>query len=149
MSLLLFTVNSSYLFFCNATTFIGRLWRGSLLWIPDCVFIRYKYCIVYKILLIFIYFHINYWDMLLWEAVCLCLNRIHILTCATALLNNCVIIPPLLRHIPRDLPFFFYLAVYSPSPGIMKETIPHPRPSHGPQIGHFMYTIDITRLISV
>ena len=42
-------------------------------------------------------------DMLLWEDVCLCLNRIHILTCATALLNNCVIITPLLRHVHLDM----------------------------------------------
>ena len=38
-----------------------------------------------------------------------------------------VTIPP--GHTPGDLQFCSHLAVYSPPPGMQKETIPHPRDS--------------------
>ena len=49
--------------------------------------------------------------------------------CLTAMYGSIppVTIPP--GHDPRDLPFFRFLAVYSPPPGTQKETIPHPRDS--------------------
>ena len=40
--------------------------------------------------------------------------------------------------------FFPYLAVYSLLRSTQEETIPHPLPSHGLQIGHLEYKIDIT-----
>ena len=52
-----------------------------------------------------------------------------------------VTIPP--GHTPRDLQFFSYLAVYSAPPGMQKETVPHPRTPHRPEIRCFVFKIDL------
>ena len=43
-----------------------------------------------------------------------------------------VTMPP--QVYPRDLQFFLFLVVYSPPPGMQKETIPHPRAPDQPYI---------------
>ena len=49
-----------------------------------------------------------------------------------------VTIPP--GHTPGDLQYFSFLEVYSPLPGMQKETIPHPRASDRPHIYTFFAT---------
>ena len=46
-------------------------------------------------------------------------------------------------HKPRDLPFFRFLAVYSPPPGTREETIPHPWDSQWSINTSFIYKIEI------
>ena len=90
-------------------------------------------------------FHINYYENSLH-------NRCSSLSSSlslSAFFNSIAHHAPSPRHICGDLPFFSYLAVCSPPLDTQKETIPHPGPSHGPQIGHFVYNVDITTLISV
>ena len=56
-------------------------------------------------------------------------------------------------HTPGDLQTFSFLVVYSPSPGMQKETIPHPRAPHRPHIRIFwVHLLEINKnilLISV
>ena len=53
------------------------------------------------------------------------------------------------RAYPRDLQFCLFLVVYSPPPGMQKETIPHPRAPDQPYICVLGYIFSRAKLISI
>ena len=63
-------------------------------------------------------------------------SRIYIMIAAILL----VTIPP--GHTPGDLQYFSFLEVYSPLPGMQKETISHPRASNQPHMRFLLHLLD-------